>query len=90
MHVLAEPKQCHDYNGEFLAIAFKGVKWNFRPKTNFMGYMIVTSSRNCPLLSNLNVHHRVHRIPPLDPILSQINPTNTLELFHIHTIYFNL
>jgi hypothetical protein len=41
------------------------------------------------ILWNPKVHHRVHKSPPLIPLLSHIDPVNTIK-FYLSKIYLNI
>jgi len=43
-----------------------------------------SASKEIPcLLWSLNVHYHVHKIPPLVPILSHMNPVHTVRKIHL-------
>jgi hypothetical protein len=56
----------------------------------YAGWVLIAATQELPsILQSPKVHHRVHKSPPLVPILSQTDPVQTIPSY-LSKIYFNI
>jgi hypothetical protein len=68
---------------------FSGVKSLVEVSSSWEAANCAAAQELPSILWNPNVHFRVHKSPPLIPILSQINPTHTVSSY-LYKIHFNI